>query len=1245
MATITGGSGDDPLNGTGDPDDITGGTGNDTINGGAGGDLIEGGLASIINTALFLDWTAQGGNGTNLAGGFTQNTGGVNVTVGFTAGPAGTTATVETGTQYTETGEPFDTNSGLDLRGSGSGDTWTIDLGFAGVPGSGFSDDVENVTFRIQDIDAGGWQDEITIIALDASGNPVPVTITPSGDDTVSGNTVTAGPTSTGTTDPLGSALVSIAGPVSSVQIVYANAGTGGQLLYLTDVHFEAVPSDDDVINGGAGDDTIFGNVGDDLIDGGADNDLLEGGAGADTLIGGTGADTLDGGTGADLLQGGDDADEITAGSFDTIDGGEGGTDTDTLIVNDVERVEFDPLNGENGTVFFNDGTSADFTNIETLIVNGGPDGIIQGSAEADLIDSAYVDPNLELIDNGDGIIVTSGDIDSIEAGTGNDTIYAGQANDTVIGGPDAEVITAESLNWSREGVNGTDLSGGFTQDTGAANISVTVTNDGGLTSAVTSGTAQYVDTGEPFAPNSGISLTGNGGGNVATLGFTSDAELTNVSFRLSDIDGGGWQDILTVNAFDADGNPVPVTLTASGDETIAGNQITGGPVNDDASFANGSVLVEIAGPITSFEVIYANGGTGGQVVWMTDVHFSAIAPDNDLIHGDQGSDSLLGGVGDDTIFGDQLALDPTSVPSGTTGTATSVTFDNQSPFAVELAQIDATGTILPGTLIPAGTDLTTPSTTQTNWVLLDPDTGDILELYEAPPDGSTQVFDSQAADTLEGGLGDDSLSGDFGNDSLLGDAGDDTLAGGTGADTLDGGDDNDLLDGGQGDDLIIVGPGDDTASGGDDQDVFALQDGFGSGVLDGNEGGTDFDTLDASNLTNPVNVVFTGDEAGEYNDASSPATIGTFSNIEAVTGTSGDDTIDATLSGLAQTLSGGDGADSVLGGAGDDSVEGGIGNDTLGGGGGADTIIAGTGDDSVDGGAGDDTIEGGLGTDTLLGGAGNDTLDGGDGPDDLQGGNDADLILGGSGDVVDGGEGGVDDDTLYLGTFDFTVVYDPLNPENGVITFSDLSTLTFSNIENLVACFTPGTRIATDRGEVRIEDLSVGDLVLTRDNGYQPIRWIGQKELSQRALALQPDLQPICIQKGALARGVPERDMIVSPQHRMLIDCVQAQFYLGDSEVLIKAKDMLRLEGVKKLRSKSVTYIHLMLPAHEIILADGAWTESYQPNLTEDREQERELMALFPELAGVETAAGFRSARNSAKWFEAQVVLEARAA
>jgi Ca2+-binding RTX toxin-like protein len=1201
MATINGDGADNTLNGTADADDITGGAGNDTITAGGGNDIVDGGASSLDSTDLFLDWTDQGVDGDSIATGFTQDTGGITVAVSFSNGGVGTTATVEENAHFVEAGEPFDPNSGLGLRGSGNGTAWTTELNFSANGGSGFADTVDNVSFRLQDVDQNTWQDVLTVNAFDADGNPVAVTLTPAGDDIVSGNTVTAGPSSTNATDAQGSVLVSISGPVARVEIIYDNAGTGGQLLYVSDVHFEAVPTDDDDISGEDGDDTLSGGFGNDLIDGGADNDVIDGGAGNDTLIGGTGNDTLAGGGGSDDLSGGTGADELDGGEgndtlagdsgsdlltggsgndslsggtgFDTLTGGEGadildggegndtffadggdtviggetGTDTnDELIVDDVASVTFDPTDSENGTVTFNDGSTATFTGIETLTVNGGPDGIVSGTQGADLIDGAFVDENLEQVDNDDGTLGTVGDEDNIQAGLGNDTVFAGAGDDVVTGGPETLTSGTENLSWVAEG-GGTNVAGGFTQDTGLANISVSITNDGALNQSSIDTTTQYTDpaAGEPFATNSSLSLGGNGGPDVATVGFDSDLPLEAVSFRINDLDSDTWQDIVTVNAFDADGNPVPVVLTAAGNETIAGQTVTGGPGNDSQAIANGSVLVEIAGPVTRFEVIYENGSTGGQVAYITDVHFTAVEVDDDLIHGDLGDDSLYGAAGDDVIFGDQLALDPDDFASGTGGAATSVTFDNQSPYAVELAQIDPAGTVVSVITIPAGSDFTAASTTQTNWVLLDPETGDILELYEGPADGTTLVFDSAGEDTLDGGTGDDTLSGDWGNDSIDGGDGNDVAIGGTGDDTINGGAGEDTLDGGTGDD----------------------------------------------------------------------------------------------------TLDGGSDADDISGGAGEDTLTGGTGNDTLDGGADNDTLSGGEGDDSLSGDDGADDLTGGAGLDTINGGAGADRIDGGAGADTINAGDDADVIFIGSGDVVDGGEGGDDNDTINLGDPDATVVFDDANPENGTVTFSDGSTATFTNIERVVPCFTPGSLVATPHGRKPVEDLKIGDLVDTRDHGPQPVRWIGKRFMTAGALALTPHLQPVVMRKDSIAPGVPDRDMKVSPQHRMLVESNAAQLLLGEDEVLVKAKHMIHKPGISQVAAlEGITYIHVMFDQHEMLLVDNAWTESFQPgDMVGSQASDgvfEELLELFPELATLRGRRAFAAARLSAKPHEAALII-----
>lgn len=191
-----------------------------------------------------------------------------------------------------------------------------------------------------------------------------------------------------------------------------------------------------------------------------------------------------------------------------------------------------------------------------------------------------------------------------------------------------------------------------------------------------------------------------------------------------------------------------------------------------------------------------------------------------------------------------------------------------------------------------------------------------------------------------------------------------------------------------------------------------------------------------------------------------------------------------------------------------------------------------------------------------------------------------------------------------------------------------------FPEIERVVPCFTPGTMIATPRGEVAVERLKAGDRILTRDNGIQTINWVGQKRLDFMELKKAPQLRPILIAAGALGDGMPERDMMVSPTHRMLITSHKAELYFGQSEILVPAKYMLAIDGVSVSDQPYVTYIHMMCDNHEIVLADGAWSESFQPSDHTlkgfDEDQREELFTLFPELATEEGLAAYRAARRT---------------
>ncbi len=155
----------------------------------------------------------------------------------------------------------------------------------------------------------------------------------------------------------------------------------------------------------------------------------------------------------------------------------------------------------------------------------------------------------------------------------------------------------------------------------------------------------------------------------------------------------------------------------------------------------------------------------------------------------------------------------------------------------------------------------------------------------------------------------------------------------------------------------------------------------------------------------------------------------------------------------------------------------------------------------------------------------------------------------------------------------------------NGVTyTYSQFSAVGNVNYADLtgqaVPCFTRGTLIKTDQGERPIEELAAGDMVLTMDHGYQPIRWIGSTKR-----AATGDLAPILIRKGALGN---DRDLRVSPQHRMLLQGWQAELLFGELEVLATAKSLLNDHSILRDEGGEVEYFHMLFDTHEIIWAEG---------------------------------------------------------
>lgn len=249
-------------------------------------------------------------------------------------------------------------------------------------------------------------------------------------------------------------------------------------------------------------------------------------------------------------------------------------------------------------------------------------------------------------------------------------------------------------LNWGALGPYGGVVTGTRTVDTGGVEVDVTVdgVTEGDI--GVTINTTGYVAPGEPFNPDSHLKLFGDGLDPAGTPAGVRDVSTTtfdfsstdaafgdtvqNVQFRITDIDGaavndadGGpgtpFEDIVTIRAYDAAGNLIPVTLTPGADVDVAGSTATG-----DGDFqqldAGASMLVEITGPVARFEVDYDNGLTGEQNIQLTDVYFETVDVSPDDPEADDDTDTTAAGS---PVIVD--VLDNDSDPNGDTLTITAV--------------------------------------------------------------------------------------------------------------------------------------------------------------------------------------------------------------------------------------------------------------------------------------------------------------------------------------------------------------------------------------------------------------------------------------------------------------------------------------------------------------------------------------------------------------------------------------------
>jgi Ca2+-binding RTX toxin-like protein len=270
-----------------------------------------------------------------------------------------------------------------------------------------------------------------------------------------------------------------------------------------------------------------------------------------------------------------------------------------------------------------------------------------------------------------------------------------------------------------------------------------------------------------------------------------------------------------------------------------------------------------------------------------------------------------------------------------------------------------------------------------------------------------------------------------------------------------------------------------------------------------------------------------------------------------------------------------------------------------------SDTLIAGTGNDYMVGGSGGNTLVAGPGIDTMYGGAGSNrfAFAPGDAPvnspygidyiGDFKPGTDK-LDL--SAFAADGhpltfigtapltGPGQVDYFTSDGDTFVEGDVTSPGGADFEIELFGNQNLQATDFILSSAPCYLVGTRILTPDGEIAVEQLSIGDRVITRDGSAKAIKWIGHRAYKLPFTADPAAIRPIRFAAGCLADGTPKRDLFVSPEHAMLIDGL-----LIPAALLLNGRTITQPEP-----PADIHYIHIELAAHDAVLAEGAWSETF---------------------------------------------------
>ncbi len=963
----------------------------------------------------------------------------------------------------------------------------------------------------------------------------------------------------------------------------------------------------DDTIQGLGGNDQLLGNNGADLLVGsGGDDTLVGGGNGtstaADTLVGGEGNDSLLG-RGADLLiDGGIGQDTLNLGAAFILGAGTLTTDfrpvdsaTPTGLgygsgsVVGVEVFQFAGGNG-NDTFFGLDGNDSleGFGGTDLIAGRGGNDTLTGG------IDAVTGAPDTLLGGSGDDSLVTNTSIIPgapvtafIDGGDDFDTLFIRSSS----------VFTSAPLNFN-------PVSSTIAASNGSG-ITVINVERFIIQGTELDDTIGGLDADDSIIGGLGTDLLRGQGGNDTLR----DQGLNPGSVASNDtLEGGAGDDVLESADF---------RLSGVGTAEPGADRIDGGEGDDLAIISR----VQITAPakalnFTPEDTLETALGDGGVVLGVERFNIRgtqvgdtiaglATGAHNDTLNGEGGADSLLGFDGDDSVSDDFFATN-TDADTILGGLGSDTVTSNGG------ADLLIGGDSIP----PAGGDTPAPDgddgidyavifrnsiATPLSFLPTDP-------LTAATMGEGTTVFGFEYfligggnGDDTIGGLGrNDTIAGNNGADSLLGRGGDDLLQGRVGLDTLEGEAGNDTLEGGLAADSLVGGEGQD----------FADYRASSAGV-----------TISLA----PGVVGAGGEGAGD-----------TLSDIEGLNGSDHNDVLSG-LDGQADTLLGGGGDDTILATGGGDVLDGGTrsilglgvvigtvpGNDLIDAG--ADTagvvidlaaqtvaggLLAGSTISRFEhaaGGSGDDSLTGDGGANTLLGRDGDDTITGGGGDDSIDAGGDGDIAFWGKGDGNDTIQFGEGSDTLFLNgwTGDDTDDWTETTETDGARLFvlGAGGSVRAYGLEN-VTCFLAGTMIATPDGEVPVETLRAGDMVLTGSRGEIPqgVVWMGRTRVAVAGRADPTGVAPVLIRAGALGDGLPRRDLRVSPEHGMLLDgqLVPAVLLVNGTSII---QECWRTEA---------QYWHVELPAHGLVLAEGAASETYYDDNNRDLFDNHAVTRLF---------------------------------